>query len=126
MCDSLESISNRFSEASEISGDCDISEDCITLHCSLIAVTFGRIPINLNITLYPCEDPYAVGVLVDVTAFNIQINDKYTGNATVQFQGLPITATIILIQRTYGVDISVSIHVYVSKIYCSSYSTWYI
>ena len=124
MCDSLESISNRFSEASEVSGDCDISEDCITLHCNLIAVSLGHIPINLNITLYPCEDPYAVGVLADVTALNIQINDKYTGNATVQFQGFPITATIILIQRIYGVDISVSIHVYVSKIYCSSYSTW--
>ena len=116
MCDSLESIYNRFSAASEVSGDCDISEDCITLLCNLITVTqFGRIPINLNIILYPCEDPYAVGVLVDVTNFNIQINDKYTGNVTVQFQGLPITATIILIQRTYGVDISVSIHVYVSK-----------
>ena len=75
MCDSLETISNIFSEASEVSEDCDISEDCITLHCNLIAVSLGRIPINLNITLYPCEDPYAVGVLADVTALNIQIND---------------------------------------------------
>ena len=124
MCDSLETISNIFSEASEVSEDCDISEDCITLHCNLIAVSLGRIPINLNITLYPCEDPYAVGVLANVTNLNIQINDKYTENTTVQ--DLSIPATIILIQRTYGVDISVSIHVYVSKIYCSSYSTWYI
>ena len=122
MCSSLGSIPTIINEADQLSGDCEINEKCITLLCNLTVDVGLTLDLHLNITLHPCEDPYAVSIVLSIFDGGDLINGKYTNNETVSQSGIRKTDIMVIQRYSYGVDIAVSIYVHASCIHISRFT----
>ena len=117
MCMSLRSLLSVFNTSDTVSGTCSISDDCLTVNCSLDLQTRAgfKIPLALSVTLLPCQSPFAIYVRAEITFLSQAISladGTYSENATIPVSIGFISGTVnmVIIQQDCGILLSVSSH----------------
>ena len=117
MCTSVTELTNALSTGDTVTGTCNISDTCLDVNCTLKVTLKGSfLPVNLMVTLLPCQSPFAIYVKVDAIVFfsTISIIDgTYSGNETI-----PVTVgtargtlNVDIIQVDCGIILSVSYYI---------------
>ena len=111
MCHSLRDVVNTFENQERVTSQCNMSEDCLTLDCSMaINATFVVLTANVKLTLLPCMKPY--GIIAQTTSLlDNPINAVITETTSfVRDLGrLPVTVIFEVEQTDHGIDIGVSL-----------------
>ena len=111
MCHSLRDVVNTFENQERVTSQCNMSEDCLTLDCSVtINATFVVLTTNVKLTLLPCMKPY--GIIAQTTSLlDNPINAVITKTTSfVRDLGrLPVTVIFGVEQTDHGIDIGVSL-----------------
>ena len=115
MCMSLRRLISVFNTSDTVSGKCSISDNCLTVNCSLDLQTRAgfKIPLALSVTLLPCQSPFAIYVKAEITFFGQTISladGTYSRNATIPVRIAFISGTVnmVIIQQDCGILLSVS------------------
>ena len=111
MCHSLRDVVNTFENQPRVTGQCNMSEDCLTLDCSMtINATFVVLTANVKLTLLPCMKPY--GIIAQTTSLlNNPINAVITETTSFVrlLDRIPGTVIFEVEQTDHGIDIGVSL-----------------
>lgn len=102
-----------------VTGECNISETCLSMDCDLLIQLEGfTLPLALSVNLLPCQCTFAISVKAEVTYFGSKfsiVDGTFSSNTTIPFQIFFITGTvdIVILQHNRGMLISVSSHLYI-------------
>ena len=111
MCASAQEFVNRTLSQQVVSGQCNVSKDCLTIDCSMeISIGIFKIPVERISTALPCSRPYGIVVQSSGSALSGNINGTYTETTTITRRvGIfEITATYELEQTDKGILVGVS------------------
>ena len=112
MCTSVTELTNALSTGDTVTGTCAISDTCLDVNCKLkVALQGGFLPVNLMVTLLPCQSPFAIYVKVDAILFTVTtiIDGTYSGSETIPVTLGPGGMLIVdIIQEDCGITLSVS------------------
>ena len=103
MCSSLQNVKAKIVSSDDISGSCDISDDCTTLTCDLVVVK-NDFPVNftLKLTLLPCSSPYAVELSLHAVCDDAEvlvIDEMFN-------ESRRVNVVLFVVDAVFAVDIS--------------------
>lgn len=119
MCSSATGLASMFSTGDTVIGDCTISKTCKEISCDvMIQHELATIPLDLSITLLPCECLFAIYMVAEATLFGnkfVVANGTFSESTTfpVNVATLPFvsgTVTVTITQQGSGILLSVSSH----------------
>ena len=116
MCASVGNLTSALSTGATVTGTCNTSDTCLNVSCNLrVALKGSSLPVDLLVTLLPCQSPFAIYVRAETTLFGqtISIIDgtfSRTKTLNVKLFALSGTLTVTIIQQDSGILLSVSSH----------------
>ena len=112
MCASMNQVVNRTLQLEGFSGSCDVSDNCATTNCSLMAVFSPFPPQNIRsrVTYNPCDTPYSFHVVIKAPGFGIAVDEVISESKIVEFTIGKTTNHInfTIVQGCHKITISVS------------------
>ena len=112
MCASGQESVNRTLSQQAVSGQCNMSEDCLTTQCSLvISVAFFKIPVRLTSMALPCSRPYGIVVQSSGSPLSGSVSGTFTESTNVTGRAgvLEVTVTYEIEQMEKGILVGVSL-----------------
>ena len=108
MCNAQYLIANQTQQRDELSGSCNVSDDCTATECSL-GIAFGQVLTYLtaSITYYPCSTPYSFNAYTSVPAIGLSVNETITHSRCILIGGQNKLCFIVT-QEPYRLIYSVS------------------
>ena len=116
MCASVRNLTNAISNGDSVSGTCTNSKTCLDVSCNLeMQVDFLTAQLALSVTLLPCESPFAIYVIAEITILGQTTSladGNFSANATipVTISFVSGTVKVVIIQQDCGILLSVSSH----------------
>ena len=110
MCTTVKRAFNGVLAQDLLSGQCQISDDCLTTTCSLRRMIFlFTLKFNNTIRLLPCHRPFGIHVQIQSPQFSPIIGIfTETATATRRWKTTKLTVTCQIKQTDYGIILGVS------------------
>ena len=111
MCSSVRMMPANIQTHPRLSGQCNISDDCLTTECDVV---FSLAPIKINstmkITLMPCVEPYAIRLQVSSPQISTPLDGVFTKTTVIQREvgGISVQVIISITQTDTGIILGVS------------------
>ena len=112
MCASVNQVVNRTLQLEGFSGSCDVSDNCATTNCSLMASFSPFLILNIRsrVTYNSCDIPYSFHVVIKAPGFGIAVDEVISESKIVEFK-IGLTTNHInfnIVQGYRKITISVS------------------
>ena len=111
MCASGQETVNRTLSQQAVSGQCNMSEDCLVIDCSMeISIGFFKIPVELTSSPLPCSRPYGIVVQSSGSALSSSISGTFTETTAItrRVGTFEVTVTYDIEQTDKGILVGVS------------------
>ena len=111
MCASGQELLNKTLSQQAVSGQCNMSKDCLAIECSVeISIGLFKIPVELTSTALPCSRPYGIVVQSSGSPLSASISGTFTETTTITRRVgiLEITVKYEVEQMDKGILVGVS------------------